>query len=61
MTEKPMHSSSEKNGFKKPDRADRVDRQGTHNSESPKTGSKPSGGAPNPNDDSHTPKIVPWK
>ncbi len=56
MTEKPMHSGSEENGFKKPDRADR---QGTHphNNE----GSKSSGFAPNPNDDSHKPKIVPWK
>lgn len=58
MTEKPIHSGSEENGFKKPDRADRRE---TNNSESPKTGSKSSGFAPNPNDDSHKPKIVPWK
>lgn len=58
MTEKPMHSGSEENGFKKPDRADR---HGKHTDEDSKTGSKPSGFAPNPNDDSHKPKIVPWK
>lgn len=58
MAEKPLYSNTNESGFKKPDRADR---QGTHNSKSPKTNSKPSGFAPNPNDDSHKPKIVPWK
>ncbi len=58
MTEKPMHRGSEENGFKKTDRADR---QGTHTNENSKTVSCPSGFAPNPNDDSHKPKIVPWK
>lgn len=58
MTEKPLHSGTNENGFKKPDR---TDRRGTHLSEGPKTNSRPSGFAPNPNDDSHKPKIVPWK
>lgn len=58
MERNPMHSSSEKNGFKKPDRTDRQSHTG---GEAPKTERKPSDFAPNPNDDSHKPKIVPWK
>ena len=55
MNEKPTHSGSEENGFKKPDRADR---HGKHIGEDSKNRQ---GFAPNPNDDSHKPKIVPWK
>ncbi|MCM1165910.1 MAG: hypothetical protein NC299_11140 [Lachnospiraceae bacterium] len=57
MDGKPLHSNTRENGFKKPDRVDRR----PHDDKTPKTEHKPSDFAPNPNDESHKPKIVPWK
>ncbi len=59
MAGKPLRSDSKDNGFKKPDRTDR--QVHTQGGETPKAEHKPSDFAPNPNNDSHKPKIVPWK
>lgn len=52
-------NSKENEHFKGVDRVDRGGGHSTRDNEKP-TG-KSSGFAPNPNDDSHKPKIVPWK
>lgn len=46
--------------FKKIDRIDRK-REPQNRKEKPKSTPKTEGIAPNPNSDSHKPKIVPWK
>ena len=57
MSGKPLlHEEKKENGFKKPDRVDRHPRE---NRDLP---NKPANNhAPSPNDDTHKPKIVPWK
>ena len=57
MQGKPLsHEIKKENGFKKPDRVDR------HPRENPEPTNKPANNhAPDPNDETHRPKIVPWK
>lgn len=57
MQGKPLsHEVKKENGFKKPDRVDRHPRENTDQTNRPANDH-----APDPNDETHKPKIVPWK